>query len=428
MSKWIRALACVVVWSITTPSLADPAPPSSEEDAPDIEHVTGKAPPPLTRDPRAPDGFGLRDDLTPTELMNLPMPVEAYQGAEILKMDPNFVHGIQSGLELIYLRKYNEARDHFSQLEEQFPNTGIRSVADTLVWQALMLENFDYRYDKQYWTSSKQARADLEGALAAPGNEAWEHLLMATILGIESIHTMRQSQYLGALQLAFQAMDQIERSRAAAPDFVDLKLADGLYNYWRTVITMSSKMLPDFGDHRVEGIEQMKLVADTGLFVKPMATLSLAFTWMEESKMKEAASSCARNRRLYPDNIVNNMVTGMVAIYRREYDSALTVLDHVHEVDANNARAHYWKGLAQLRKGELEASKASFTTYIGGEHLEKYQKSHTNYRLGQLAAREKDYGKAAEFYGVAIKLDGNKSAKRALERLEQRRRDGHIGW
>ncbi|HHO54112.1 MAG TPA: tetratricopeptide repeat protein [Deltaproteobacteria bacterium] len=427
MSKWIRTFTCAAVWLTVTPAFADP-PAGSGQSMPDEDRVTGKAPPPLSRDPRAPGEFGLRDDLTPAEFANLPLPYEAYRGAEILKMEPEFVHGIQSGLELIYLRRYNEARDHFARLEEQFPNTGIRAVADTLVWQALMLENFDYRYDKQYWTSSKQARADLESALATPGNEAWEHLLMAAILGIESIHTMRQSQYLSALQLAFQAMDHIERSRDAAPNFVDLKLADGLYNYWRTVVTLSSKMLPDFGDHRVEGIEQMQIVEDTGLFIKPMATLSLAFTWMEESKMKEAATACARNRRLYPDNIVNNIVTGTVSIYRRDYDGALRVLDHVHEIDENNARAHYWKGLAHLRKGDIEAAKREFTTYLDNEHLEKYQRSHTNYRLGQVAAREKDFRRAADHYEASIKIDGNKSSKRALDRLKQRRRNGNIDW
>ena len=407
---------------------ADPPSEPPEEGMSDEERVTGQQPPPLTRDPRDPNGFGLRDDLTRAEYDNLPLPQVAYVAAEVMQMEPEFVHGIQSGLELIYLRRYNEARDHFATIETQYPNTAIRSVADTLVWQSLMLENFDYRYDKQYWTSSKQARRDLDAAMEIPGNEAWEHLLMGAILGIESIHTMRQAHYLSALQLAFQAMDQVERSRAAAPDFVDLKLADGLYNYWRTVVTMNSKMLPDFGDHRVQGIEEMQLVEDAGLFIRPMATLSLAFSWMEENDMKAAATSCARNQRLYPDNIINNIVTGMVSIFRRDYDNALAVLDHVHEIDGDNARAHYWKGLAYLRSNRVPQAKTEFQTYLATEHLEKYQKASTNYRLGQVFAREQAWGEAADHYEAAIRIDNHKGSKRALDRLKQRRRDGRISW
>jgi len=412
----------------TEPKPEEPAEEEVPEGVSDEDRVSGHKPPPLTRSPRKPGEFGLRDDLTREEYTNLPLPPQAYLGAKILKMEPEFVAGIQSGLELLYRRKYNGARDHFATLEEQFPKTGIRAVADTLVWQALMLENFDYRYDKQYWTSSKQARNDLEGALKLPGNEAWEHLLMATILGVESIHTMRQGGYLNALQLAFQAMDNIERSRKAAPDFIDLQIADGLYNYWRTVITMNSKLLPDFGDHRVEGIEQLQNVESGGLFVGPLATLSLAFTWMEENELKQANAAYGRNNRAYPDNIINNLVGSMVQIARRQYGDAVATLDHVFEIDSKNARAHYWKGLALLRDGKLEGAQSELETYLAGEHLEKFQRSTTHYRLGQLHVRRKDYGKAMEHFEASAKTDGNKAAKRAIDRLKERRKAKKISW
>ena len=213
-----------------------------------------------------------------------------------------------------------------------------------------MLENFDYRYDKEYWAASKRARKALSSAMKAPGREAWEHLLMAGVVGVEAIHTMRQSQYLSALTLAFQAMDEIGKSREAAPAFIDLKLADGLYNYWRTVITMNSKMLPSFGDHREKGIAQMREVEADAVFMKPIATLSLAFAWMEEKDMRQAERACGRNRKLYPNNVVNNLVTAMVAVRRRQFDKALASLDQVHQVDPKNTYAYYWKGLALLRK------------------------------------------------------------------------------
>src|SRR5690606_28993051 len=137
-------------------------------------------------------------------------------------------------------------------------------------------------------------------ALAIPGNEGWEHFLMAGVAGIEAIHTMRKESYLPALQLAFEAMDHVQRSKEAAPAFVDLLLADGMYNYWRTVVTMSTPLLPDFGDHRVEGIEQMQKVEIEGVFLGPPTTLALAFTWIEERKHRNALIACLKNQRAYP--------------------------------------------------------------------------------------------------------------------------------
>lgn len=417
-----------LVLGLGTAHAADPVAP--DEDAGEApERITGKAPPPLAREPRPAElTFALPDAKSFDEYAALPYPHTTYLGAEMLHLDPMFVHGVQQGLELLYLRKYTEAREHFAKVETTFPGTATRAIADTLVWQALMLENFDYRYDKQYWTSSKQARRDLDAAAAVPGNEAWEHLAQAAIVGIESIHTMRKGGYLSALQLAFQAMEHIEKCRAAAPTFIDLKLADGMYNYWRSVVTMSSKVLPDFGDHRVEGIEQMTVVEDAGVFMAPMASLSLAFSWLEEGDMRRAGSACTKNRTKYPDNIINNLTCGTIYTYDRRYDDAITVLDRILVTDPANVRVHYVKGFALLKAGKLEEAKTELTTYLGSQYLEPYQKSAGNFRLGQVYTRMDAHAKAAESFQAAVKVDGNKNAKAALERLEQRRKDGKIDY
>ncbi|MEQ1506138.1 MAG: tetratricopeptide repeat protein [Myxococcota bacterium] len=417
--------ASLAVW--VTVAVADPPPNDPDLANPDTDElnedrVLGKEPPPLSREPRS---AALTTELpTVNADESLPYPKETYLGAEMLKLDPMFVYGVQHGLELIYLRKYTDARTYFGELETTFPGTATRSVADTLVWQALMLENFDYRYDKQYWTASKQARKDLDAAIAAPGNESWDHLASAAIVGIESIHTMRQGSYLSALQLAFQAMEHIERCRQAAPTFIDLKLADGLYNYWRSVVTMNSKVLPDFGDHRVEGIEQMTTVQDGGVFMGPMASLALAFSWMEEGDLKRASSACTRNRTKYPDNIINNLTCGTIYTYDHRYDDALRVLDQILVTDASNMRVHYWKGFALLKKGQLAGAKAELTMYLASAYLEPYQKSYAYFRLGQVYAREQDFPKAIENYQAAVKIDGNKAAKGAIDKLEEKKKEG----
>jgi tetratricopeptide (TPR) repeat protein len=351
-----------------------------------------------------------------------------YIASSTLGIDTEFVFRVREGLQLVYLRKYEQAREHFVEIEETFPATGVAAVCDTLVWQALMLENFDFKFDKQYWVSTKAARADLEAALAKPGNEGWEHFLMGGIVGIEAIHTMRQQQYLNALQLAFGAMDHIQKAREASPGFVDLKLADGMYNYWRTVVTKSSKVLPDFGDHRAKGIEQMQEVETDSFFLGPAGTLSLAFTWIEESKYKFAIGSCLRNRKAYPENIINNLVTGSVYLYMKKYDSAMGVWDEILAVDPNNRRVRYWRGLTHLRSGHPKKAEVEFTKYLAVGHLEPYQEAHANYRLGQVKQRLKEYAAAMEHFKAAVKIDNHKSAKKAIEHMKKDKKEGKITY
>ena len=122
---------------------------------------------------------------------------------------------------------------------------------------------------------------------------------MAGLTGVEAIHYVRQSKYMAALGGAFTAVEHAEAARKAAPDFVDFALADGMYNYWRTIITSSSSMLPDFGDHRALGIQQMQTVEQEGFFeTRGHACTQLLLD--ARTRRKKAIEACEKNRNATP--------------------------------------------------------------------------------------------------------------------------------
>lgn len=397
----------------------------------------------MAREPGDEDGAPMKAELSPVELTgrydnplrraetieeyrNLPYEKQAYWGYEQLGLQPECIHEIRKGLDLVYNRKYAEARDHFETVDQRWPEASIGAAVQTVIWQALMLENFDYRYDEQYWMASELAREDLNAALARPGYEGWEHFLLAGIAGIEAIHTIRQERYLPALNLAFEAMDHAQKSREHAPEFVDLQLADGMYNYWRTVVTESSKVLPDFGDHRAEGIEQMKFVESHGIFMGAPTTLALTFTWMQERDLKRAMTMASRNARQYPDSVINNLLLGQIQTYTNRYENAHETWDRVLAAAPDNNRVHYWRAVTLLREKKPAEAEASARRYLASDHLESWQKSHALWRLGQSLFRQRKYPEAYASYKEAVKIDGHKGAKAAMDRMKQARKEGRI--
>jgi tetratricopeptide (TPR) repeat protein len=409
----IRALSlAAIAWF--TPALA-------QDD--DVETVFNGRRPVLS----LPDGWENPADTTNlSEFQNLPFEPQAYRGAEQLGLNPEFVHDVRAGLELMYLRDYPGCRRHFEGFEQKWPGTGIAPVMDVVVWQALMLENFDFEYDRQYQTSSRRAREALTAALRTPGNEGWEHFLSAGVVGIEAIHTMRKEQYLTALSLTFEAMDHVAQAKRAVPAFVDLKLADGMYHYWRSVVTMSSSALPDFGDHRELGITEMTEVQAHGVFLGPPATMSLAFAYLEEHKLKSALSAAVRNARVYPDNVINNLMLGQIQTYLHRYDEAQVTYDRVLAAAPNNKRVRYWKGLAYLRAQNPTAAIPELQAYLGAPYLETYHKAAAEYRLGQAFYRLERYPEAYAQYQLAVQTNGYKPAKAAIDRMKAARSEGRI--
>ena len=351
-----------------------------------------------------------------------------YKASEALDMDPEYADGIRNGLELIYQRKYKVARAHFSELDQRFPGTGISAAINALLWQALMIENFDFKYNKQYEVSHAQAISELKQAIKAEKHLGWTHFLMAGLTGVEAIHYVRQSKYMAALGGAFTAVEHAEASRKAAPDFVDLALADGMYNYWRTIITNSSSMLPDFGDHRALGIQQMQTVEQEGFFLRPAATLALTFSWMQERDRKKAIAACEKNRKLYPNNVINNLLSGQTYIAARQFTKAVEVLNQLHTIAPENNRAHYYKGLAKMRLGKKQDAIRDFKTYLSSDHLEEYQLGMTHFRLGQSYYSLKEYALAEKHYSLSIKANGFKGAKNNLAKLRKAKKEGRIQY
>lgn len=369
------------------------------------------------------------DDLAPIPAeAERQYPVRVYEGAQQLNMKLEFVHQARVGMEYLYKRQYSTFLKHFDELGQRFPGTALKPISEVLVYQATMLENYSLEYADEFFEASGRAREELEKGLKVPGNEAWEHFMLTGVLGIEAIHNARMEKYLPALKLAFDAIGHVGDVREAAPEFVDIWLADGLYNYWRSALSRRIKFLPDFGDKREQGIEETRKVEREGIFLSAPATLALMFDWLEERDFDKAVEAGVRNQQLYPENVINEMMLGLVKYYQRDWDGAMVSFDRVLEIDPQHRRIHYYRGLIFLRKKQFDEAVGSFEYYLGLPHLQKYQVSATNYRLGQAHKARKEYAKAEEYFRVAIKIDGNERAKNALEVMKKERRDGQIDW
>lgn len=350
----------------------------------------------------------------------------SWRGARQLDISAEFVFLARQGLELLYLRRYGDARAFFIELGQLYPGTGAAPVGEVLVWQAQMMENYDYRYQPQWEVASRTARSELEAAIKIDGNQGWEEFMMTGVAGIEAIHAVRQGKYLKGLTLAFEAIDHLESAREAAPEFQDLMLADGMYNYWRTVITKKSPLLPDFGDHREEGVAQMRVVEEKGIFLAAPTTMALSFAYYEDGKNRAAIEACERNRALYPENTINLMMLGASNLQGKNPKGALEAFDALIASNADNQRVHYYRGksLQQLRR--YDEATAAFETYLGFARLEDSARGWAYFRLGQIASAEKRWSEAEIHFKESVRVAGNKSGREELDKIKKGRREGRI--
>lgn len=348
------------------------------------------------------------------------------RGAAALGLPVSTVADFADGVERIYQRNYAGAKTHFQRFQAAHPElAGVEAVGNLLIYQALMLENFDYRYEARYAFHAERAYEQLTAAQQVPGHDAIELMLLGGVVGVESIHTMRKGEYLPALTRGLEAVRTIGRARELAPDLVDPLLGDGLYKYWRSVVTINSPLLPDFSDRRQEGIADMRRAESDSVFVGPAATLALAFAYIEERDLDTARKYCEKNQRAYPSNIINNLLLARLQIAQRRYGEARASLQRILATDPNHQRVHYYEATLHLHTRELERSLTSIERYLAFD-LEPANRSMGLTRKGDVAYALRRFDDAARAWEQAVALDGSRVAKASLERLERLRKEGRL--
>lgn len=330
----------------------------------------------------------------------------------------------QEGLELMYQRRYADALAAFEEAGVAYPDSPLGPIGRAVVYEAQMFENYDFSKERVYYQEIAEAKERMEIVIGRGELQAWNHFMRAALLGIDAMHDTRKSEYLTAFNKAWDALDSMKRVERIAPQWKDVQLALGLYNYWRTVITEEVDYLPSFGDKRQEGLRQMQLAKDEGLLARAPASLALTWTYLEQNDHQKALAEGLWARSQYPNSIINEMTLSRVFRAADRFDDGIDALDRVNRIDPQNKRVWFQYGEAyyKARKDNTRA-RQMYQKYLATNPMPEYA-SHAWYRLGLLSKRERKYDDAIGFLEKAVAA--YPKWKAAGERLAELRalRDG----
>lgn len=308
----------------------------------------------------------------------------------------------QEGLELMYQRRYGESLQAFEEAGVLYPDSPLGPIGRAVVYEAQMFENYDFSKEGLYRQEIADAKVRMEVAIGRGELQAWNHFMRAALLGIDAMHETRRSEYLSAFNKAWDALESMKRVERLAPQWKDVQLALGLYNYWRTVITEEVDYLPSFGDKRKEGIAQMLLAKEQGLLARAPASLALTWTYLEQDDQDKALAEGLWARSMYPNSVINEMTLARVYRAVGKFDEGIAALDRVQRIDPNNKRVFFQYGEAyyKARKDNVKA-RQMYQKYLASNPLPEYA-SHAWYRLGLLSKRERKYDEAVSFMEKAV--------------------------
>ena len=328
----------------------------------------------------------------------------------------------QEGMELIYQRRLGDALDVFEGAGINFPDSPLGPVGITIVYQAIMFENYDFSLDRAYLQESAESEKRFERVARSRDKKAWNLFLLAVHQGVGAMYHVRHLDYLSGFNLAWEALENIKKVERLAPEFHDVQLALGLYNYWRTAYTAQVDFLPSFGDHRAEGLAQMRVARDKGLLAPAPASLALTYSHLESKDYDAALAEALWTRERYPTSVLNEMTLAQVYRHLKRYDDALAVLESAQKIAPDSGRLWWQIGETHYKsRRNNEAAKEAFKKYLASEPLPEYQ-AHTHYRLGLLERRQRHYELAIHHLELAVQAYPKfKSAAAKLEQVKAER-------
>jgi tetratricopeptide (TPR) repeat protein len=230
-----------------------------------------------------------------------------------------------------------------------------------------------------------------------------------------------------ALAKAYEAKRALDLCRESAPDFPDLVLADGIYDYWRSVVALNTKLIPDGEDRRAQGIEELKYVETHGIFVGAPTILALTFTYLEERDLKRALATSVRGHLHYPKNVINNLLLARIFLYLHRHQEAEQTLDQVLVDAPDNERVHYYLSLLYGRTKRLDQAIAEMQRYLGYQLIDEYRAT-SLYRLGGFQYRVHAYAEAMSSFEKAYAVNKHRGAKRRIEMMKRAKKDGRITY
>ena len=344
-------------------------------------------------------------------------PKRIYDGARWLQMSVDFVWSCWEVMESLYLRDYKRLHQVVEDVRVKYPGSGVSPVGKALMWQVLMLENFDFAYEMQYKNSFDVAKQELEQAMLTPGNDAWESFLLGAILGVDAIHELRKEDFIDAINRGYEAMSFIEKAKKQAPYFVDSQLGDGLWLYWRSLIASNVPGVPVFKDERQTGIQMMLLAEKESVFLRPAASHALVYTWIEERKMKTALLTADHLQSFYPNNVINLQVLGRVQMYNSMLPQAESSFKKVLQISPQNQRVHYYLARLYLQMKKYKQAEKEISTYLTFP-LAPYQAGYAYYFQGQIFFRQKKYTDAKKSFEKAWETNKVPNSKEMAEKCD----------
>jgi len=191
------------------------------------------------------------------------------------------------GIHQYYMLEFEEGRQTFETLAEEFPKhpSGYLCLAGLLEAKMIMQRQHD---DEEEMYANLEKCLLLCDAEIEAGREASGLLFKGGALGYRGLHRWRRKQHFGAFKDGTAGVRHLKAAVKLDAKLYDAYYGLGLYDYYKAKYSKTFSFIPFIRDTREEGIEELVLCMEKGLFSAAASRIALMSILFDEQRLEEA--------------------------------------------------------------------------------------------------------------------------------------------
>jgi tetratricopeptide (TPR) repeat protein len=215
--------------------------------------------------------------------------------------DPQIIRLLRDGIEASFGEEYATAEAKFDTLIRMAPEDPAGYFFKAALLHAQMIDyESDFR-EEEFYANVKKAKKLAKGRIEGNRKDAWTYLVLGNTYGAKAVYDAKQGKWLSALQEGLMAKSALKEALERNPQLYDAYVGLGSYHYWASVMTKALRWLPFVGDHREQGIAEMKLAYEKSIFSSTAAASGLVWIYIREGEFDRAINLARQMQSAYPE-------------------------------------------------------------------------------------------------------------------------------
>jgi tetratricopeptide (TPR) repeat protein len=353
--------------------------------------------------------------------------------------DSLFIVRTQRGIDAAYDMRFDEARQVFTQIEQQYPNHPVAPFLKALIrWWRILGDLGDRSIDDSFHADMTEVSQRCDRLLAKDPQNFDAILFKGLAVAFRSRLYANRSSWVNAFRYGKQSVDYVTAAAKISPENNDYYFGWGVYDYFADVLPKKYKyldmamfMLPN--GNRERGLEEIKRTFNRGTFMRAEAAYYLfQINYVYEPRYEGASYYIGWLRNKYPNNSFYHVLEARVQQYFGRSDQAMNSFNeivnrHLRKQTGYNAaiaeQAYFYLGTIELFRGHYDQARDYFTRQM---IVTNDWRTPSDYgimgrvRLGMAHDALKNRIEAKKMYQMALQMrDVNGSKQAARNFLEK---------